>query len=327
MRKKKRKGVGDDTPAPKRLLSLSPAQQVALVRKRLGHLTMMAPIRFWLDTGSRRLNAVLGSEEKGLPYGKMFEFVGLDSHGKTLLALMLGGLAQAEDAFVFLVDFEGSHDEMWAERQGIDLEKLTVFQPEIVVEGKTERLQTAEEVCEEVEAWMRMLHQENPNAKFYGIVDSVATMVTDTEADGGITGQNMRTNSSLSMFLSKLLRRWAGLCRTHNAIIVFINQIRTKPGVMFGDPEYSPGGRALKHAASVRVRVQRVKGGMLKQNGKNVGIMAIITNKKNKAGEGSVEGLKCGFKAMFFKKDVAEAWKFLDAEKLKKEAKQAAGEE
>src|ERR1035437_10921350 len=88
------------------------------IQRKLGFLTFDAQPREWFDTGSRMLNAVLGSQEKGIAYGKMIEVFGPESNGKTLLALLLAGLAQADDAKVAWVDFENSLDKPWAASQG-----------------------------------------------------------------------------------------------------------------------------------------------------------------------------------------------------------------
>src|ERR1035437_1161940 len=98
--------------------ALTPDAELAAIQKVLGYLTLELQPREWFDTGSRMLNAVLGSQEKGIAYGKMIEVFGPESNGKTLLALLLAGLAQADDAKVAWVDFENSLDKPWAASQG-----------------------------------------------------------------------------------------------------------------------------------------------------------------------------------------------------------------
>lgn len=317
---------------------LTPDQELDLLRGKLGYLTFQPATRFWLDTGSARLNSVLGSSTKGLPYGKMFEFSGLESQGKTLLALLLAGLAQADGADVAWVDTEDRVDLDWAKVQGLDISHLYHFYPKIGEFGitakqarkakqagkdgkelkaiKSRRLQTAEELLTEVEAWMGYKYKQNRDGKLYVAIDSVTGFLTEEEGEAGLTGSNMRTKSALATFLSTLCRRWVPLALSYNTIIVFINQLRTSPNVRFGDPNYTTGGRALKYYCNVRCDVRRVKNGRILQGGQIVGLRGIIRNKKNKAGAGSLEGQTCGFKAMFRKND----WRFMAEDRIKKEA-------
>ena len=142
--------------------NLTPQEEVEFIQKKLGHLTLDAPTVHWLDTQSKKLNAVLGSRDKGIPYGKLAEAFGWESHGKTLLALFLAGIAQRDGAIVAWVDLENSFDEVWARVQGCDPEKVYLFRTGLIQEGKTKepRLMTAQEVIAEVEEWMRMQHKK-----------------------------------------------------------------------------------------------------------------------------------------------------------------------
>ena len=126
----------------------------------------------------------------------------------------------------------------------------------------------------------------------------------------------MRTQMALPQFLGKLLRRWTGLFESYNVLGVFINQVRIAPGVAFGNPEYTPGGKALKFYCHIRSIVRRTKGGRLMKSGKIVGLKGIITNLKNKAG--GVEGSRCGYKIYF---DGKRSTKWVDAAMLKAEEK------
>jgi recombination protein RecA len=289
------------------------AAEMQAIQKKMGYLTYELQPREWLDTGSKRLNATLGSEERGLAYGKMYEIYGPESNGKTLLALLLAGLAQADGAEVAWVDFENSLDQPWAEGQGVEWERLFHFYPKLIQMSKKEkpRLQTAEELCDEVELWMERRNAKG-HRKLFIAVDSVTAMLVEEEGAAGNTEQNMRTKVALASFLSRLCRRWVALSLAYGAMMIFINQIRLSPGA-WGNPETTPGGKALKFYCSIRATVRRVKGGRLLQKGRMIGLKGIISNKKNKAGEGSLEGNECGFKAMFLKND----WRFLDAKILK----------
>jgi len=304
---------------PRRSAESATASEMALIQKKMGYLTLEAQPREWLDTGSKLLNAVFGSEEKGIAYGKLIELFGPESNGKSLLALLLISLAQADGADVAWLDFENSLDKAWAERQGVDWAKLYHFYPKLIRVGKAgkPRLQTAEELCKELEFWMERRHHKG-SGKLFIVTDSVAAMLVEEEAAAGVDEQNMRTRNALPMFLSQLLRRWVALAQVYNCSMCFINQLRASIGT-YGKSEDTPGGRALKFYASVRVGLRRVKGGKLLQKGKMVGLKGVMRNFKNKSGENSLEGQECGFKAYFLKND----WRFLSSKKLRKEQEEA----
>jgi RecA/RadA recombinase len=287
---------------------------------RLLKLTTFEPeIKHWLDTGSPDLNAVLGSRDKGLPYGKIIELSGRAHGGKTALALIIAGMAQKDGAFFIYGDIEDSRDEAWCTNLGIDYSQVFCVYPKLVTEKKVKekkakkgeeveeeakpshldyRLQSAEEIFAEIEAAMAYA-SEAGFEKIVVVVDSIANLLTAKVIEAGTAGQNMRTNADKSMFLSLALPRWAGLASNYNAMIILINQIRTKVGVVFGDPTYTPGGNSLEHNCAVRASVRRAKNGKVRQNGKTVGLLGIMTNRKNKAGEGSAQDEECGYKIVW----------------------------
>lgn len=312
-------------------VALSPREEIEAIRRKLKHLTFEAVVKAWLTTGNKRLNAVLGSEEFGLAYGKMVELFGPESQGKTMIALLLAALAQADGAKVAWVDLENSFDEDWVRAQGLDPELVYLFRPQLgYFEGnkdldddekeekrkkKRPRLQTAEELFEEVEEWMATMHQKDPEGKLFVVTDSVAAALVDAEAQGGLADQNMFTNTALSRFLSKMLRRWVALAQTYNAMMIFINQVRTSPNQKFGNPENTPGGKALKFYCAVRVRVRRGKHkGRLLQGRKVIGLSGVLTNVKNKAGGKSLEGEMVGFETRFGQ----QKWSFPSIQELKR---------
>lgn len=295
---------------------LSPAEEMELIKKATGQRTFERPVKLWLDTGSKRLNSVLGSEELGLAYGRMIELYGPNSHGKTMIALFIAAIAQKDGAEVAWVDLEQSFDEQWVKAQGVDYSRVFVFQLELGhFKGEKEpRLETAEELFERVELWMARKHKSNPAGRMLVVTDSIAAILTEREANAGLTGQNMSTNQALPQFLSKFLRRWVALTANYNAMAVFINQIRNNIGG-WGAPEGAPGGNATKHYCSVRATVRRVKGGRMLQGRNVVGLRGIIKNVKNKAGAGSLEGFECGFETKFGKK----SWKFPSVQDVRKD--------
>lgn len=294
--------------------SLTPEAELSLIRKKLKHFTTEKTVKYWLDTGSPLLNRVFGSEDKGLPYGKMYELSGFESMGKTALMKKLGGVAQRDGAKIGWVDLENSWDPEWAMALGLNPDEVYLFKPQIGTFGKEteERQHTAEELLTEVEEWVKKRGRENPDGRIFCCIDSIAAMLTEEEAAGGIEDQNMRTKVSLATFLSQLLRRWVALVANYNVMLIFINQLRVAPGA-WGNPEYTPGGNAVRLYASVRVRMRRKSKKLLK-GGKAIGIKGVMSNWKNKAGGGSREGLQMGYK-LYFNGRI----KYVEAEEVKLE--------
>lgn len=286
----------------KKLVRLSPAEEVKAIQEALGHVAEETRVRDWLDTGFPELNRVFGSEASGIPYGKIVELSGFESHGKTALTLMLAGLAQKDGAHVGWLDLENSFDPAWASLRGLDPDQTYLFESIVGTFGKEKapRLIAAQELCEQVEMWILRKHAQDQNCKLFLGVDSVAALLTEDELNSGLSGANMRTNVSQAAFLSRLLRKWVAYAKAYNVTMIFINQIRVKPGVMFGNPEYTTGGNALPFYASIRVRMRRVKGGKIEDAAKRtVGVRGTLTNHKNKAGGGSQPDAKIGFKMIF----------------------------
>jgi len=279
---------------------LTPADEVALIRKKLQHFTLERESVDWLDTGSPLLNAVLGSEELGIPYGKMIELFGLESSGKTLLMQLIIALAQSDGARAALADLEFSHDEDWATRMGIDCGNLALFQPQVghIGKGDANELITSEYLLEEVQEWMAV-QRDNGVTKLVIGVDSTTAILTKEEEAAGLSDANMRSRVAQAEFMSRLMRRWVPIAISCNAIIIYVNQLRESPGA-FGNPEYTPGGKAAKYYCAARLRVSRAPGGgNIMQTGKIVGITGLMKNVKNKMGGRSLEKCNCGFKCNF----------------------------
>lgn len=263
--------------------------------------------RFRLKTRWPDLNATLGSRDTGIPYGKVIELSGLEHGGKTLLATVLMGEAQRDGAGAGYIDLEDSRDEMWATKLGVTWPYVSKFYPKLVEvkKGAPPVLQTAEQIFEEAERAMELLARRGVEKQFW-FVDSIANITTKKQYDVGISGATMNSKLDRASFLSILLPRWAGLAANYNAMIFVSNQLRSKiGGFVMGDPDDTTGGKALKHACAIRARVRRIKGGRLKQGKKVVGLAGAIRNVKNKAGEGSVEGAECGFRALWNKERVS----------------------
>lgn len=275
------------------------SELLAIVRKKLEHVPDNLREKTWLDLKNPHLNAVLGDPKKGLFWGQIIEVAGKQSNGKSALAYDLAATAQATGALVHWVDFENSFSEEWASKRGLKPAEVALLQPYVGRFGKAreKRLCTAQELLSEQEAILRAAYDRDKTIRQFIVVDSVAAMLVEEEGEAGLSGQNMRTNVALPFFLGKLLRRWISFLREVNAIALFINQLRTKPGMAFGDPDYSPGGNALPFYAHSRVRMRRVKSGRVLERGKMAGVKGVLVNHKNKAG--GIEGWEIGFKIMF----------------------------
>ena len=296
-----------------------------LIRKRMGHHVSITPIQKWLDMGQEKLHRVLGSERRGVPYGKMIEVSGNESQGKTALAMEIAAYGQVDGALIIWVGLEELMDKRWARLRGMNYDQIMRISP-FLKETKSEpELSSVEDLCAEVTASIKA-GRKIGFQKFIVVIDSIAAMVTAKEAEVGelvtktkkgkvttdIAEFNMNVNTELSRFLSRTLKKWAGYGMAYNVMFILINQIRTKPGVNFGNPEYTTGGRAPGYYSSIRVKLYRTKGGRITNSGKIIGIKGIISNFKNKVGGGSIEGDKIGFK-LFFDRPA----KFFEANEIK----------
>lgn len=326
-------------PVVKPTVQMSDVQ--ALISKRLGINAFKPKYKFWLKV-NEHLASVLGSSKKGIPYGKVMELHGIEHGGKTLIGIIMGALAQREGAAFIYVDLEHSYDPQWIDKLGGISSEVYLIEQKLLMlpfrarkmnekpeayerakakkmaDGGTPEMQSIESIFLEVEAAIGQLSKAGYQ-KIYLLVDSVAFMQTAMQNDATESGKaNMRTNSDLPMFLARALPKWAAFAATYNVLIVFINQLRDVPGVMFGPSERTPGGRQLRHTCHVRGRVWRVGPGM-KQGKKKIGISGIIRNVKNKSGNGSVEGEECGFTVRWDKP--MAAIEFMTADEVKKLAK------
>jgi len=193
-------------------------------------------IRDALGTGSLSLDLALGGY--GIPRGRIVELFGPESGGKTTLALHVAASAQRSGGVAAIVDAEHALDPTWAKKCGIKLEELLVSQPD-----------TGEQALEIVEMLVRS------NALDCIVIDSIAALVPKAELDGDMGQAHVGLQARL---MSQSLRKLTGLISKSRAVVIFINQIREKIGVMFGNPETTPGGRALKFYSSIRLDIRRV---------------------------------------------------------------------
>ena len=190
-----------------------------------------------ISTGSLGLDMALGVG--GVPRGRIVEVYGPESSGKTTLALHVLAEAQKKGGEVAFIDVEHALDPVYAEALGVDINNLLVSQPD-----------TGEQAMEICEALVRS------GAIDAIVVDSVAAMVPRAEIEGEMGDSFVGLHARL---MSQALRKLAGAINKTNCIVIFINQLREKVGVMYGNPEVTTGGRALKFYASVRIDVRRIE--------------------------------------------------------------------
>ena len=211
-----------------------------------------------IPTGALGLDVALGIG--GVPRGRIIEVYGPESSGKTTLALHIIAEAQKTGGEAAFVDAEHALDPVYAKKIGVNIDELIVSQPD-----------TGEQALEITEALVRS------GALDVFVVDSVAALVPKAEIDGDMGDSHMGLQARL---MSQALRKLAGAVNKTKTVIIFINQLREKIGVMFGNPETTTGGRALKFYASVRMDIRKIEN--IKQDGQVMGNRARVKIVKNK---------------------------------------------
>ena len=211
-----------------------------------------------IPTGALGLDIALGIG--GIPRGRIVEIFGPESSGKTTLALHIIAEAQKMGGEVAFIDAEHALDPAYARNLGVDIDNLIVSQPD-----------TGEQSLEIAESLIRS------GAIDVIVVDSVAALVPKAEIDGDMGDAHVGLQARL---MSQALRKLAGVVSKSNSTIIFINQLREKVGIMFGNPETTPGGRALKFYSSVRLDIRKVEN--IKIDGQIIGNRARVKVVKNK---------------------------------------------
>ena len=211
-----------------------------------------------LSTGSVALDLALGIG--GLPRGRIVEIFGPESSGKTTLALHVAAMAQKEGGVSAFIDAEHALDVSYARKLGVNVDELLISQPD-----------TGEQALEIADMLVRS------NAVDVLVIDSVAALVPKAEIEGEMGDAHVGLQARL---MSQALRKLTGTIHRSNCIVVFINQIRMKIGVMFGSPETTTGGNALKFYSSVRLDIRRV--GAIKKGEEVVGSRTRVKVVKNK---------------------------------------------
>lgn len=231
---------GASNTAPKREGALDAA--LKLIEKNFGAGSIMtldpAKIRAvpGISTGALSLDIALGG--RGIPRGRIVEVFGPEGSGKTTLALHVVGNAQKTGGVAAFIDAEHALDPTWARKLGVDIENLLVSQPD-----------TGEQALEICEMLVRS------NSVDVVVIDSVAALIPRAEIEGEMGDTHVGLQARL---MSQAMRKLVGAVAKSKTTVIFINQIRMKIGVMFGNPETTPGGNALKFYSSVRLDIRRV---------------------------------------------------------------------
>ena len=224
---------------------------------KLGTKEAVVPISV-ISTGSISFDAALGVG--GVPRGRVSEIFGPESSGKTTIALQVIAEAQKNGGMAAFVDAEHALDPIYAKKLGVDVDNLLVSQPDY-----------GEQALEIAEALVRS------GAIDVLVVDSVAALVPKAELDGEMGDSHVGLQARL---MSQALRKLTGIVAKSRTCLIFINQIREKIGVMFGNPETTTGGRALKFSSSVRIDIRRI--GAIKDGDQVVGSRTKVKIVKNK---------------------------------------------
>lgn len=211
-----------------------------------------------VPTGSLSLDIALGLG--GVPKGRIIEIYGPESSGKTTVALHMVAEVQKRDGIAGFIDAEHALDPVYAKNIGVDIDNLYISQPD-----------NGEQALEIAETMVRS------GAVDIVIIDSVAALVPKAEIDGEMGDTHVGQQARL---MSQALRKLTAIVSKTNCIVIFINQLREKIGVMFGNPETTTGGRALKFYSSIRLDVRRIE--TLKQGGEMIGNRTRIKVVKNK---------------------------------------------
>jgi recombination protein RecA len=224
---------------------------------RMGDISAVRDVDV-ISTGSLGLDVALGNG--GLPRGRVIEIYGPESSGKTTLTLQVIAEAQKAGGTAAFVDAEHALDPAYAEKLGVDVDELLVSQPD-----------TGEQALEITDMLVRS------GSIDVVVIDSVAALTPKAEIEGDMGDSHMGLQARL---MSQALRKLAGNIKRSNTMVVFINQIRMKIGVMFGNPETTTGGNALKFYASVRLDIRRI--GAIKKGDEIIGNDTRVKVVKNK---------------------------------------------
>ncbi|CCG43337.1 RecA family protein [Magnetospirillum molischianum] len=234
-------------------MSKSPADVLAeALLKTVGGNDEVQEVRGWIDTGYPPLNyAISGSYNGGMPMGRIIEMFGPPSSGKTAIATNVMKNAQKAGGFAMFFDHERSFDKRLAEKMGLDTSpgRFLFKTPRTYEESTTIAIKAAKTIRD-----AKALPEDAP---IVVVFDSLASMIPQSKADKDATDFNMNDNTALARATSANFNALALHAEEMNILIIFLNQARTKIGVMFGDPTTTPGGNAPEFYASVRIKLGR----------------------------------------------------------------------
>ena len=259
-----KKNLGVNNPAGAKAKSEALATALSQIEKKYGKGSIMklgentAMNVEAVSTGSIGLDCALGIG--GVPKGRIIEIYGPESSGKTTIALHVVAEAQKTGGDAAYIDVEHALDPLYAKNLGVDIDSLLVSQPD-----------TGEQALEIAEALVRS------GALDVVVIDSVAALVTRAEIEGDMGDSHVGVQARL---MSQALRKLTSAISKSNCVVIFINQLREKVGVVYGNPEVTPGGRALKFYSSVRIEIR--KGETIKVDGEMVGAHTRAKVVKNK---------------------------------------------
>jgi recombination protein RecA len=204
-------------------------------------------VKEWISTGSTLLNYIISNKrDGGIPVGKLSEFSGEEASGKSLLCMHLAAEVQKRGGIVVYIDTENALNPEFCTQIGVDLTKLVYLQPG-----------TCEEVGAAIVRTITMVRQKAPNKLCLIVWDGIAATPTTREIEGAEGALNMNDQLEKSKVLSRMMRQVTQTLGKERIALVFTNQLKTKIGVMYGDPMTTPGGKAVPYHASVRVKLTR----------------------------------------------------------------------
>jgi len=220
-------------------------------------------VRKWIPTGILSLDCAI--RRPGIPVGRITEIWGKESAGKTTVAMSILGQTQKMGGVAVLIDTENGYDPIWAEKNGVKNEELITLQPG-----------TLEEVLERIRFIAEYVKSKNTDTVVAIVLDSLAATPTQAE----IESMDSHVIASQARVLSPALRKISKMIQELNVALIIVNQVRESVGIMFGASDHSPGGRALRHHATLRLKVDF--SGKVTEKGKVVGIESVVRVAKNK---------------------------------------------
>jgi recombination protein RecA len=254
---------------PKLIKNLENSAIKAEILKIINKYNKLEPVK-WLRTGIHALDLMIGN---GIPLARVIEVFGTESSGKSLLAWVVAKKIQEIGGIVILADVEGTADKEWMDKLGLKTDLV------MIIQGRT-----IEDIRDELRDRTLELRDAGFEGPIFCIVDSVANVTGDGEWEKGGAEEYIPKNNigARAKSFSEFFRQFTLFLQDQNVTLFCLNQVREKIGIMFGNKEESPGGRAIKFGASVRIRIN--KGAKVELKEKEIGYLANVFIEKNKVG-------------------------------------------